>query len=430
MDIITNNPFRILGIPVNAGAKDLAANKGKMKLLDIGKEVSFPLDLTTIMPPIVRSKESVNAAERDINLPQDKIRHALFWFAKPTDTIGKFGYERLLSGDVNDAIDKLSKSTSWEANLCLSTLLLLKEDFSGALSAIASIIDSHCDEFIKSVAGDTYSTDTDTIMHECLSTLSSEIDITDLYLNVYSSFLDSQNPPRIIAMLSDMAVDIPIANIEKEISNARSVPPKNASAQLEAGRTLKTNTSSILSQLRRFINIKDARYSRIADKLANQILQCSINYFNANNEESRTIIDNALDLGECALKIARGKIARDHIQHNVDILRKKKAELPPIEVEQEDNSIKLQFVIFAMADKKINDAIQLMHNCAPFIVSLKEKLNSQEIINYYHKISTLIVNTALNVVIDEHNRISKEVNESTSQISDKIERLKTMYRGG
>ena len=36
MDIIINNPFRVLGIPANASARDLNANKSQMKLLDIG----------------------------------------------------------------------------------------------------------------------------------------------------------------------------------------------------------------------------------------------------------------------------------------------------------------------------------------------------------------------------------------------------------
>ena len=73
----------MLGIPVNAVAKDLAANKGKMRLLDIGKEVSFSLDLPGLLPPFSRTKEAVATAEHDINQPQDKVpsqnRHWAIW---------------------------------------------------------------------------------------------------------------------------------------------------------------------------------------------------------------------------------------------------------------------------------------------------------------------------------------------------------------
>lgn len=406
MDIITNNPFRVLGIPVNAGAKDLAANKGKMKLLDIGKEVSFPLDLTTIMHPIVRSKESVNAAERDINLPQDKIRHALFWLAKPTDTIGKFGYERLLSGDLNDAIDKLSKSTSWEAKLCLSTLLLLKEDFSGALSAIASVIDSHCDEFAKAIAGDTYSTDSNTIIHEYLSAISSEIDITDLYLKL----VGTQISPNIINDLRNLAVESPITAIEKEIAEAKAVDNKSISAQLKAGKALKANTFSNLQQLKKIVGANDLRYSRVADKLANQILQCSINYFNAHQEETRIIINNALALGEYAQTIAVGNIALDHIKHNVDILRKKLDNLPPESVEADANAIWKALNDFVSKPDKITHSVTLLNTTQPHLQSIKTTLGATDL--FYLKLSTQVVANALHNLIEEVNAAQKDPFES------------------
>lgn len=396
MKAIFDNPFRVLGIPVNAGAKDLAANKGRMKLLDIGKEVSFPLDLTIIMSPITRSKESVSVAERDINLPQDKIRHALFWIAKPTDTIGKFGYERLLSGNIDDAIEKLEKSNSWEAQLCVATLLLTKANFQGALSAINNVIELHISDFLKTIAGETYVTDTDSLRHEYLSVLSSELDITDLYLKLAGT----QVPNKIIEDLRNMAVESPIAVIEKEITDAKAVDTKSISAQLKAGKDLKANTSTSLNQLKKIVGVNDLRYSRVVDKLANQILQCSINYFNAHKEETRVIINNALALGEYAQSIAVGNIAREHIKHNVDILRRKIENLPPAGVETEVYAILSALKSFVDKPDMISHAVTLIDDTKCHLNSIKRKLG---ITDYYLKLSTQVVHNALHNIIEEVN---------------------------
>lgn len=122
MKLIEQNPFRILGIAVNASTKDLAANKGKMRLLDIGRDVTFPLDLPGLLPSATRTKETVATAERDINLPQDKVKYALFWFAQPSDPLGKLAYyDHLLQGDVAKAQELFLKKFVGSAIMSLCT---------------------------------------------------------------------------------------------------------------------------------------------------------------------------------------------------------------------------------------------------------------------------------------------------------------------
>ena len=175
---------------------------------------------------------------------------------------------------------------------------------------------------------------------------------------------------------------------------------------------MSNNTHRQRRKLEQLLGTNNLRYSRLADKLANQILQCSINYFNNIEGENREIIDNALKLGEYALKIAVGRVAKDHIQHNVDILRKKKSNLPPEEVEEHDVAIKAKiFELIAIKGENIDNAIQLMKVCAPHVVAIKEH---PELRQYYLNISTQIVNAALSSVIEEHNKVSE-------QISNKIQ---------
>ena len=46
LDIVLNNPYRILGVYSTSSQRDVVANQGKMKaFLKVGKDVSFQLDL-------------------------------------------------------------------------------------------------------------------------------------------------------------------------------------------------------------------------------------------------------------------------------------------------------------------------------------------------------------------------------------------------
>lgn len=405
MKLIEQNPFRILGIAVNASAKDLAANKGKMKLLDIGKEVTFPLDLQGLLPSATRTKETVATAERDINLPQDKVKYALFWFAQPSDPLGKLAYDHLLQGNVTKAQELLLKRSSWEVQLCLSVLELQQGQYCDALLDFYFLANEHCSELCNAVAGQTFSMDGNELVQMYLRTLATEVDASTLLQEWNNDSRVLPGGSEIIEFeLRNMATDTPIKTIEKEIATAKAVDNNNAQAQLDAGKRLSYNTHKIRIQLQKLIGDSDPRYSRLVDKLANQILQCSINYFNNIEGENREIIENTLKLGEYALKIAVGKMARDHIQHNVDILRKKKENLPPAEVDNEVNAILKALKEFVELPNKIEHSVALLDVTKPHFISMKAKLGKDN--ELYLQLSTQIVGNALSNVIAEVNDLS------------------------
>ena len=406
MKLIEQNPFRILGIAVNASAKDLAANKGKMRLLDIGREVTFPLDLPGLLPSATRTKETVATAERDINLPQDKVKYALFWFAQPSDPLGKLAYyDHLLQGDVAKAQELFFKRSSWEAQLCLSVLELLQGQYCDALLDFYFLANEHCSELCNAVAGQTFSMDGNELVQLYLRTLATEVDASTLLQEWNNDNRVLPGGSEIIEFeLRNMATDAPIKTIEKEIATAKAVDSKDAQAQLEAGKRLSNNTHKVRIQLQKLIGDSDPRYSRLVDKLANQILQCSINYFNNIEGENREIVENALKLGEYALKIAVGKMARDHIQHNVDILRKKKENLPPAEVDNEVNAILKALKEFVELPNKIEHSVALLDVTKPHFISMKAKLGEDN--ELYLQLSTQIVGNALSNVIAEVNDLS------------------------
>ena len=406
MKLIKQNPFRILGIPVNASAKDLAANKGRMRLLDIGKEVSFPLDLSGLLPTINRTKEAVASAERDINLPQDKIKYALFWFAQPTEPIGKLAYDHLLQGNVEKARELFSKCHSWEALLCRAVLELQAERYGDAMLDFYSITTDQSSQLCQAIVGQTFEMSASDLIKLYIKSLTEEVDASTL-LHEWGKDTALPGGSEIIEFeLRNIAIEKPLDTIEKEIATCKAISTDDAEAQLEAGKKLANNTHKVRIQLQKMVGSDDPRYSRMADKLANQILQCSINYFNNIDGENREIIENALKLGEYALKMAVGKMARDHIQHNVDILRKKKANLPPSEVEIEVNAIFDALKTFIEQPDKIEHSVTLLNSTKPQLLSIRTKLGNTN--EFYLKLSTQIVNNALHNLIEEVNQAQKE----------------------
>ena len=288
----------MLGIVVNAGARNLAANKGKMKLLEIGKEVVFPLDLQSIFPPVNRTKESVENAERDINLPQDKVRNALFWFANPTDNIGKVAYDHLLQGNTEKSLELFGKSTAWESKLCFATLHLQAGHYKEALAAISELIEQHCADLCTAVAGQTYQSDSDALRQQYLEALTAEVDAYALYESAGTSAI----PASMSDALKRMAIETPMSSVEKAIATAKSVSGDDAKAQLAAGKKLMADAKNPLTQLKMIAGSGDVRVNRLCDKLAGQIFQCSVNYHNAIDDSSdepvnRTVIDNCLKKG-------------------------------------------------------------------------------------------------------------------------------------
>lgn len=81
LDIILNNPFRVLGVYSNTRPMEIVRNVGRIKAFtSVGKEVCFPTDLTEHIGPICRDGEAVQAAQSKISTKEDRVRYALFWF--------------------------------------------------------------------------------------------------------------------------------------------------------------------------------------------------------------------------------------------------------------------------------------------------------------------------------------------------------------
>lgn len=391
MDIITNNPYRYLGVYSNSPTKERVANKGKMNaFLKVGKIVSFPLDIPSLLPTIERTVETVAHAESELTLPMDQIRFAQFWWMNTTP-LDKIAFNHLTSGNIEMAKtiwDKKNNVSSLQNRLVLS---VINNDLNEAMKFAESLYTGFSDEFVSSVLGDNMAVSTPLWQMLIDSLVNEKIDILP--------FMDVIENEEWKNYISEKTILPLIDALTHAIDSAKSSRGEGPASRLKAGQKLMSSTKSTLTQLRKCLKKSDIRYQTIVDKLATEILQCGIDYYNDSDDDD--CATKAMKLQKYALTIAVGNMTKQRCKENVEILQKVIDNLPPTEVFAEDKAIREELRKYCLLPDKIVHAVTLLNNTKPYLASIKNKLGVNN--SYYLKISTQIVGNALHNIIGEVN---------------------------
>ena len=114
MNIIKNNPFRILGILVGTSTKEEHAKARKIKMYieaeqEIPEDFSFP-----IIGILDRSLENINDAISKLTLNNDRVNASLFWFYNGNAITDEPMFEAMKSSkdDAKEAVNAWEKLTS------------------------------------------------------------------------------------------------------------------------------------------------------------------------------------------------------------------------------------------------------------------------------------------------------------------------------
>lgn len=397
MKTIKQNPFRILGIYSNASAGDIAAHLNRAKALaNVNQIAEFEEDLKSVLPSVIRDKCSIQDAKNQINLPEDKIKHALFWFCKKTSIDG-IALGHLQTGNISKALELFNKQTNFSSLINTGVLLLMQnvQDATGIVSILKVIHnDSYRDEFVHTICGETFKIEEEKLLHIFLDELLLEVSPDVLYnicIEKNVSTLDSD-------YLKDKAVNEPVSKINENIAEAMSVPQQDALANYRAGVKLVNQTENELAQVQRMLGKEDVKFRGVADNLAKAILQCGINYFNHSTDNNKTKYARALQLQEYALTIAVGSLVKSRCQENVDILyeQKKNSELED-EIGDDLRSVTNALESFQSKFKSIDNAISLVNECKPHLLNIKNKLGNTD--DLYLKISSAVANNALGMCV-------------------------------
>lgn len=393
MNILRNNPYRLLGVYSNSPTKERLANHNRMKaFLKVGKTVSFPLDLPQYLSTIKRTEASVMDAEAQLTLPKDQLLYAQFWFVKATH-LDEVAFNHLFAGEIDKAEEIWQKKDTASSLQNRIVCALMREDYRSAITCAESLYGNplYSNQFVSAILGTDGNADIGSLAFRFLDVLCDEVGANQLL-----PFIDDDAWK---SHVEEKAVKPLVDNIQDAIAIAKKSKGKGAEARLKAGETLRKNTKSTFQQLKGFLSATDLQYQMIADKLGLEILQCGIDYFNGSEEPEA--VHKAMSLQKYAQSIVVGQMAKDRCKENVDILQKIIDDLPPSEVYAEDKAIKEELRKYCQLPDKICHAVTLLNNTKPHVQSIKSKLGASN--SYYLKISTQIVGNALINIIAEVN---------------------------
>ena len=134
MNILRNNPYRLLGVYSNSPTKERLANHNRMKaFLKVGKPVSFPLDLPQYLSAIQRTEASVMDAEAQLTLPKDQLLYAQFWFVKATH-LDEVAFNHLFAGEIDKAEEIWQKKDTASSLQNRIVCALMREDYRRAVT--------------------------------------------------------------------------------------------------------------------------------------------------------------------------------------------------------------------------------------------------------------------------------------------------------
>lgn len=331
MNLIANNPYRIIGIPANATAREIQGRKAKITAFArVGKEISSDFDFI-FLNNISLENEIIEKAFSDIEQNQDKVEHSLFWFLNQ-NSIDNTAIEYLKNGDKDKALEIWEKLTdekevsvkNFSAFNNLGTLYLLensKDKIKQGITAKIKLIESDSfKDFVHTVADETYSINTTKQIELFVDKLSAHYkdklstnEVMELFSNCNSA---------VQQYLSKKFTEEPVYRIEAQIEITKKSRTNNKILAYQAAYDLFTNTKSELSVLKSILGTDNLQYKMLADSVAKELLQCSIDYFNESQKQGKNndYLEDSLKISKWAGGIAASEATKAKVREDIKTL--------------------------------------------------------------------------------------------------------------
>ena len=344
MHIIQNNPYRTIGLLVGATATEQRRQTTRLQRfleaeLEPEEDFSFP-----VMGKLQRTAESVNKAASKLDLNSDKMNFALFWFYKGNSISDEPAFDAMKLGNTDEVLNiwtnLVSNGEVSERNASaynnLATLYLSgilndrntkKEQIAQGVHLKMRFLGSEFVKHLKSIATDeTFKTSKRELQLQFLNQVQAEIEKSNA-ITLYE-FLDIISEQNFIAkddFLKNIAQK-PIEDIEKNIEESKAKRKHNKDGAIEIGKALLRKTSDNLKLVKIILGPSNLSYSSIADKVANEVLQCSVEYFNYHQklQSDSDYFKPTLELAKSTELIAAGKLTKDRINDNLSTLENMK----------------------------------------------------------------------------------------------------------
>ena len=349
LSLIQNNPYRVLGIPILSSERELQKQITKSnRFAEVGKTITCETDYS-FLGDFDRNIDSINLASKSIEQPLNKALYSTFWFLNENH-IDNIAMDSLQKGNFDKAIEIWEKvigngevSDKKFSNLLnLKTLYLglsIKEAGEKAFNKeylikglqLSGKFVNHKEfkSLCKKIVGDKFSLSIEkiedlfltSILSDIKPFLSNGIEINEIIdaVGTFSSDTQFKFSQKFSAGES--------SRIEKELEISEDLRNKNPGKAYEFGLDLYKNTKEDIKSLSKIIGTSDVKYEMIANKLALELIQCAIDFFNKkNNSITNTVALKAYEICKYAKSIVAGGQAKVRVDENLKIIKESSEE--------------------------------------------------------------------------------------------------------
>lgn len=457
MDAVLKNPFRILGLPANSSEKDIQKQLAIIKrYAEVNQNKSFDFDFS-YLGAFNRSSDMIKDAQSKIEQAFQKIYHSIFWFTN-LHQVDEIAFSCIKNNDAQKAIENWEKlvsnhpitDTNFSAYGNLSTINLALSSNNGTLNMqmlkrgiglkVALLTSPQFKKFSQIISGsivvDGQQKFLDNFIADVGKLIKSKIQRKLLSLDEAIN-LFSDLPIQIRKKIFTEFTSGPLKDLENKIekaSNILKIDPKNG---YSIGNNLFLECRDEIINLKKILGIENLQFRLISNKLAAQIDQCSILYFNARKDETEYDPgDDCFRLTKYADHIAIDGQVKTRIREGIIFLGEWIEDAPNrkvfAQVSEESVFIfeQLNNILYAT----VETAKSLYNACRPKLNSMKAKLGKNSV--PYINLSSAVANNVLGMLIEVVNGGQKRIEDDPSYINqymndvpkvvELIERIETL----
>lgn len=298
MELVLNNPFRVLGLPATASARDIAKRISDLETFsELGKTKAYPHDYP-ILGVLDRSIESIKDAARKIEQVEGRLFHSFFWF-RAGDSVDELALESLTSGNVDEAVDlwakqlakKGIKKYTWRLNRGVLNFLMASrnsldvEKMDEALEDLGFVIDDDLDDSIQDILGGNESG----LNRESL--WKRVVDEVVVVVNSYGGIPYGKNAIKIVGSFwsfpseardyaSSKIVNPLVEQVNDAIKVSEGLRHDDDLEALKAKNRL-DKVEKIIKDLEEVLGEDDIRFQTIANAYADEVCACAVKALNA-----------------------------------------------------------------------------------------------------------------------------------------------------
>ncbi len=376
MELVLNNPFRVLGLPATASTRDITKRISDLETFaELGKAKSYPHDFPGL-GELDRSIEAIKDAARKIEQAEGRLFHSFFWF-RAGDSVDQLALESLAAGNIDEAVDlwdkqlgkKGTKKYTWRLNRAVLRLvranggMLDKDEMDEALEDLGFVIDDDLDYSIQDVlSGNESGLDRQSLWRRVVDEVvglvqsSGGTSYGKNALKIVESFWSFPAEAREYA--SSKIVNPLVEEVQEAIKVSEGLRAEEDLEELKAKNQL-GKVEKIIEDLKEVLGEEDIRFQTIANAYADEVCACAVKAIN-NFKDPKL----AMTLIQWADSLPSFSRVKSRIEENLEIIQ------GWVEEDEEDEEDEL----FGDLVKKLKVDVYTMTQASNMLEDMKREL--------------------------------------------------------